>query len=265
MAISMYLLTLAGVSRSQTLLEVLSIFRSDPLARELDANDVSLSLAGHPIEVTRFNGRLTVRRAGSASRLFLSLIDEIDGAYFRPAFSAPNVWEIRREHWLLLYLAFELAREPLYLFSSDQLAQANEEEARAGGGGLDLFELLQGESERRFGFPYAGPVFEAGQRNSRHEVHVAYALAAGKPVPRAVLDDYSSLSKFDSDLRWAKTLLAVPELRGALPLTKLVPLVSVMRRSKQAITSQNAALLVMLMGLTRNEPTTVEVDDLLYA
>lgn len=36
-----------------------------------------------------------------------------------------------------------------------------------------------------------------------------------------------------------------------------------MRHSKQAITSQNAALLVMLMGLARNEPTTVEIDDLL--
>ena len=93
----MYLLTLAGVSRSlQTLLEVLSIFRSDPLAREVDANDVSLSLAGHPIEVTRFNGRLTVRRAGSASRLFLSLIDEIDGAYFRPDTSSA-VWRARCE------------------------------------------------------------------------------------------------------------------------------------------------------------------------
>jgi hypothetical protein len=67
----MYLLTLAGVSRSlQTLLEVLSIFRSAPLARELDANDVSLSLAGHSIDVTRFNGRLTVRRAGSAPKTF---------------------------------------------------------------------------------------------------------------------------------------------------------------------------------------------------
>jgi hypothetical protein len=263
----MYLLTLAGVSRSlQTLLEVFSVFRNDPLARDLDANDVSLSLAGHPIDVTRFNGRLTVRRAGSASRLFLSLIDEIDGAYFRPAFAALSPWEIRREHWLLLYLAFDLAREPLlYLFSSDQLAQANEEGARAGGRGLDLFELLQAESERRFGFRYAGPVFEAGQRNGRHEIHVAYALAAGKPVPQAVLDDYASLSKFDFDLRWAKTLLAVPELRGALPVSKLARLDAVMRHSKQAITSCNAALLVMLMGLARNEPSIVEVEDLLYA
>ncbi|WP_050455824.1 hypothetical protein [Candidatus Burkholderia verschuerenii] len=38
-----------------------------------------------------------------------------------------------------------------------------------------------------------------------------------------------------------------------------------MRHSNQAITSQNAALLVMLMGLTRNEPSIVEVDDLLYS
>lgn len=94
---------------------------------------------------------------------------------------------------------------------------------------------------------------------------MAYAIAAGKPVPQAVIDDYMSATNFDTDQRWAKPLLAVPELRGALPLSKLVPLVSVMRHSKQTISSQNAALLVMLMGLARNEPSTVEVDDLLYA
>jgi hypothetical protein len=34
----------------------------------------------------------------------------------------------------------------------------------------------------------------------------------------------------------------------------------VMRHSKQAITSDNAGLLVMLMGLVPNSPTTVEID-----
>lgn len=37
-----------------------------------------------------------------------------------------------------------------------------------------------------------------------------------------------------------------------------------MCHSKQPITSQNVALLVMLMGLARHEPSAVEVDDLLY-
>ncbi|MDR5826052.1 hypothetical protein [Caballeronia sp. LZ043] len=262
----MYLLTLAGISRSlDTLLDVLAIFRTDPLARDIDAREVALSIAGHPIDVTRFNGRLTVRRAGSASRLFLSLIDEIDGAYFRPHFVARNPWEIRREQWRLLYLAFDLAREPLYLFSSDQLAQANEEECRGGRHGLDLFELLQGESQRRFGFQYAGPVFDGRQQSGRHEVHVAYALAAGRPVPQSVLEDYTSLEHFNPNLQWAMPLVSVPELRGGLSVAKLAPLVSVMRHAEQPIDSQNAALLVMLMGLARPEPSAVEVDDLLYA
>ncbi|WP_321794793.1 hypothetical protein [Caballeronia sp. J97] len=240
--------------------------RSNTFAAGVDAADISLAFFGHPVSVTRFNGRLTVRSPGTATSIFLSLLDEIDGAYFRPSFAALVPWQIRREHWQLLYLAFDLAREPLYLFSSDQVAQANEEAGRSGRHRLNLFELLQQESERRFGFRYAGPVVEGGggQRNGRHEVHVAYALAAGKPVPQPVIDDYTSLSKFDSDLQWAKPLLAVLELRGALPLSKLVPLANVMRHSKQAITSENAALLVMLMRLAPNEPTTVEVDDLLY-
>jgi hypothetical protein len=262
----MYELSFAGFSQSfRTLLEVLSFFRGNALTAGLDAADISLAFFGHPVSVTRFNGRLTVRRPGTAPSIFLSLIDEIDAAYFRPSFAALEPWQIRREHWQLLYLAFELAREPLFLFSSDQVTQANEEAAQSGRRGLDLFELLQDESERRFGFRYAGPMLDNRQSNGRHEVHVAYALLAGKPVPQAVVDDYASLSEFDSDLQWAKPLLKVPELRGALSLAKLVPLVTVMRHSKQAITSCNGALLAMLMGLVPKEPTLVEVDDLLYA
>jgi hypothetical protein len=263
----MYQLSFSGSAHSfRTMLEVLRFLRDDASVAAVDAAKIALTFFSHPVSVTRYNGTLTVRRPGTATSLFLSLIDEIDAAYFRPSFTALEAWQIRREHWQLLYLAFDLAREPLYLFSSDQIAQANEEAAaKSGRRGLDLFELLQDESQRRFGFRYAGPVLDNRQSNGRHEVHVAYALAAGKPVPQAVIDDYASLSKFDSDLQWAKPLLAVPELRGALPLAKLVPLATVMRHSKQAITSDNAALLAMLMGLVPNSPTTVEVDDLLYA
>jgi hypothetical protein len=262
----MYQLSFSGFAQSfRTILEVLRFLRDDTCVAAVDAAEIALTFFSHPVSVTRFNGKLTVRRPGTATTLFLSLIDEIDAAYFRPSFAALEPWQIRREHWQLLYLAFDLAREPLYLFSSDQMAQANEEAAKSGRRGLDLFELLQDESQRRFGFRYAGPILDNRQSNGRHEVHVAYALAAGKPVPQAVIDDYASLSKFESDLQWAKPLLAVPELRGALPLTKLVPLATVMRHSKQAITSDNAALLAMVMGLAPKEPTTVEVDDLLYA
>ncbi|SAK89418.1 hypothetical protein AWB82_06266 [Caballeronia glebae] len=262
----MYELSFAGFSQSfRTLLEVLRFLRGNAPIADLDPADISLAFFGHPVSVTRFNGRLTVRMPGTASSIFLSLIDEIDAAYFRPSFAVLEPWQIRREHWQLLYLAFDLARKPLYLFSSDQVAQAHEEAAKCGHRGLDLFELLQDESERRFGFRYAGPMLGNRQSNGRHEVHVAYALLAGKPIPRAVVDDYASWSEFDSDLQWAKPLVTVPELRGALSLAKLVPLVTVMRYSKQAITSCNAALLAMLMGLVPKEPTLVEVDDLLYA
>jgi len=261
----MYQLSFSGFAHSfRTMLEVLRFLRDETSVATVDAAEIALTFFSHPVSVTRYNGKLTVRRPGTATSLFLSLIDEIAAAYFRPSFAMLEPWQIRREHWQLLYLAFDLAREPLYLFSSDQ-PQANEEAAKSGRRGLDLFELLQDESERRFGFRYAGPVLDNRQSNGRHEVHVAYALAAGKRVPQAVIDDYASLSKFDSDLQWAKPLFAVPELRGALPLAKLVPLATVMRHSKEAITGDNAALLAMLMGLVPNSPTTVEVDDLLYA
>ena len=112
---------------------------------------------------------------------------------------------------------------PLHLFSSDQLRQAD---ADAGGRGLDFRDLLETECERRFGFGYAGPAYEAsGQRSGRHEVHVGYALAAARDVPADVLAEYSE-QPFGSDMQWAKVLLDVPELRGAVPLAKLRPSVS---------------------------------------
>jgi hypothetical protein len=65
-------------------------------------------------------------------------------------------------------------------------------------------------------------------------------------------------------MQWAKVLLDVPELRGAVPLAKLRPLLSLLRHTGTAISSDNAALLAMVMDLAPNEPTHVEVDDLLY-
>jgi hypothetical protein len=85
------------------------------------------------------------------------------------------------------------------------------------------------------------------------------------PVPQEVLDDYAAMAEpFFSDIQWAKPLLTVPELRGAVPVAKLRPLVSVMRHSGKKISSENAALVAMVARLLPNEPTTVEVDDLVY-
>jgi len=145
----MYQLSFSGSAHSfRTMLEVLRFLRDDASVAAVDAAKIALTFFSHPVSVTRYNGTLTVRRPGTATSLFLSLIDEIDAAYFRPSFAALEPWQIRREHWQLLYLAFELAREPLYLFSSDQVAQANEEAAKSGRRVLDLFELLQDESQR---------------------------------------------------------------------------------------------------------------------
>ncbi|MDR5806706.1 hypothetical protein [Caballeronia sp. LZ001] len=138
----MYQLSFSGSAHSfRTMLEVLRYLRDDASVAAVDAAEIALTFVSHALSVTRYNGKLTVRRPGTATSLFLSLIDEIDAAYFRPSFATLEAWQIRREHWQLLYLAFDLAREPLYLFSSDQVAQANEEAAKSGRRGLDLFEV----------------------------------------------------------------------------------------------------------------------------
>ena len=67
---------------------------------------------GQPVDLTRYNGSLTVRRPGTARDVFLSMIDEIDGAYFRPNGVMQAAWQIRRSHWMLLYDAFDLTSQP---------------------------------------------------------------------------------------------------------------------------------------------------------
>lgn len=257
----MFHLSTTKFSRSvATLLEVLQLFHSDCHFRGIEAADVSLSHAGHPMCVTKFDGKLTVRMSGSMPDLFLAMLDEIDGAYFRPNGKLLEPWQIRPAHWQLLFFAFELSTRPLYLFTSDQVISF------ANLGSPSLYQLCETESRTRFGFGAGGPpvALGSGQLNGRHEVHLAYALAAGVPVPEAVLADYTlGADPFGNDIRWARALLAVPALRGAMPVAKLRVLVSVMTHSRQAISCANAAVLAMVARLLPNEPTHVEVDDLL--
>jgi hypothetical protein len=257
----MFHLSTTKFSRSvATLLEVLQLFHSDSRFRGIEAADVSLSHAGHPMCVSKFDGKLTVRMAGSMPDLFLAMLDEIDGAYFRPNGKRLEPWQIRRSHWQLLFFAFELSTRPLYLFTWEQVI------AFANIGSASLFQLCEAEARARFGFGPGGPAISlgSGQINGRHEVHLAYALAAGVTVPEAVLADYAALAEpFGNDLRWARTLLTVPELRGVMPVSKLRVLISMMTHSRQSISSANAAVSAMVARLLPNEPTHAEVDDLL--
>lgn len=247
-----------------TLLEVLALFRTDARYSSVESSEILLAHCGQPVTVTSYNGALAVRRPGTARDLFLSMIDEIDGAYFRPSGVMQAAWQIQRSHWKLLYDAYDLTSRPQLIFSSAQIDAAKAEEGVSGM--LELHDLLQAESERRFGFRYAGPEYgRTRDRNGRHEVHVAYALAEGWPVPEAVLAEYREYpDKFTMDMRWGRVLLDVPELRGTLSPHKARVLVSVMSREKGGVTSQNAALLSMVMRLAPNAPTYVEVDDLLF-
>jgi hypothetical protein len=258
----MFHLSTINFSRSAaTLLEVLELFQNNGHFRAIESADVSLSHAGHPMCVTKFDGKLTVRMSGSIPDLFLAMLDEIDGAYFRPNGKRLEPWQIRRAHWQLLFFAFELSTRPLYLFTSEQVISF------ANNGSASLFQLCEAEARARFGFGAGGPPVPhgSGQLNGRHEVHLAYALAAGAPIPEAVLADYAALAEpFGNDIRWARSLLTVPELRGAMPVSKLRVLISVMTHSRQSISSANAAVLAMVARLLSNEPTHVEVDDMLY-
>ena len=60
-----------------------------------------------------------------------------------------------------------------------------------------------------------GPKLPDGSVNSRHDVHVYYALVQNKPVPQAVLDDYADPQTWPRfDMRWFGEVLNKPFLRG---------------------------------------------------
>jgi hypothetical protein len=109
----MFHLSTVGFSRSlNTLLEVLALFQNDKHFAHVDADQASLTHAGHTLFVTKYNGRLTVRMSGKMQDLFLAMLDEIDGAYFRPHGKLLEPWQIRPAHWDLLQFAFLLSTQP---------------------------------------------------------------------------------------------------------------------------------------------------------
>ena len=67
----------------------------------------------------------------------------------------------------------------------------------------------------RFGYGHNGPSYDGHDQNSRHEVHVCYALARGDYVPEEVVAEYlqnPELVRYDS--KWFRAVLEKPFLRG---------------------------------------------------
>lgn len=116
-----------------------------------------------------------------------------------------------------------------------------------------------------FGYGHNGPPYGTRRdTNARYEVHVAYALACGRDVPVAYVDD----AKRDfgkSDLRWAAALIDRPELRGRVTPEQWQTLHALVERSAGiTLTKANAQAYFDVVSRFGDIPDAIDVDDALF-
>ena len=122
-----------------------------------------------------------------------------------------------------------------------------------------LAEWFREHFRKVVGFGTAGPTYNGREQNTRHIVHVAYALNEGKAVPTHVIE---AIKHFPTDMRWLKALVTKPHLRGRLTADQIQALQTVV-----PLESTDDAVIEKMIRLVRQgpeAPTYVQVDDMLY-
>ena len=263
----MYTLTIPNaVLTATSLVGLFSLFRDERL-RAVDTSLIVLTGAPAGVSVTRYNGELVLRQRGAADAILTAMLEELHSVEFLDEHGDQRQsWQVAPSAWRALFDFADICRKPQPLLSSDQI-EAESARARERGTRFFLSDLCIEAITTLFGFGYCGPVIpDTRETNSRHELHVAYALAENLPVPERVLDAYrADEDAFSYGLEWAGTLLRVPELRGAIPVAKLRPILGIMRSEGKTVDASNADSLAMIARLLPVDPTYPQVDDLLHA
>ena len=116
----------------------------------------------------------------------------------------------------------------------------------------------------RFGYGHNGPSYDGHDQNSRHEVHVCYALARGDYVPEEVVAEYlqnPELVRYDS--KWFRAVLEKPFLRGRFKsIGHLRDIVNIVGADN--LTVENVPAFVAVLGSLPAEASTCAIDDVLY-
>lgn len=122
-----------------------------------------------------------------------------------------------------------------------------------------------------FGYGTNGPLYDGRQVNSRHEIHVAYALLRGDAVPDAVLEHYRHLDRHAMDVRdvsWMFELIDKPFMQGrfrsASRLTQLLHVTTQQGSRITEITEENIGYLCTLMAELKEDDGWLEFDNLLF-
>ncbi|WP_143064449.1 hypothetical protein [Paraburkholderia tropica] len=264
---SMYTLSIPGTTLStSSLVGLFTLFR-DERVRATATAQIELGGAPAGVSVTRYNGVLALRQPGTAGQILAAMFAEHrDAEFVEPDGAQRQSWQVVPAAWDGLFAFHDVCRQPQLLLSSDQI-ETEDASARSRGTRFFLSDLSAEALLTTFGFAACGPAIPGTREtNSRHEVQVAYALAQNLPVPDRVLDAYREDSEaFRYGLEWAGTLIQLPELRGAIPVEKLRPILGVMRGEGKAVDANNADVLTMLARLLPAQPTYPQVDDLLHS
>lgn len=230
--------------------------------------NVTVEKDGIPLAFVRNGyGKYGIQQEGSAFDLFLGMLDEVEQLYVKKGAEVLQPYQMKRAEWEAVVAVGSAAYNVYPCFTIEQLQERRLIEEKIRGhynAALSLF--CENEFFERFGYNHNGPVYDRhGQTNSRHEVHVAYALAAGKEVPEEVLDEYRVKIRGTYDIgKWFKALLDVPQLRGKIPAEKLAVLCNILSHNGIQITAENAPAFIKMMWEVPLEPTYVEMDDFLY-
>lgn len=225
--------------------------------RKLVPPDLELWLGDQEFYMVVRRGRYlipTLEGAGDAAELMQRLFDEVvpyaiseDGSVLRPH-------QMTRAKWGALNIVGSIGYAVYPCMPQRK--------------GIDLSGWINKAFWDKFGFGHNGPEYTPGAgTNSRHEVHVAYALARGEMVPAEVLDEYRGQQGIYGkyDLRWLWDLIDFPVLRGAFPsITVMESTLSILRRERVDMTLELAGKVIEITrGLS---PTAVHsvVDDALF-
>lgn len=215
------------------------------------------------------SGGFAVRPTGTRRSIISAIIDEVDRFIVRPNGRVLQPYEMSRASWGAVVAAGALAYSPeaaLDMTQDDagplfQTGDLFEEQ-----GAFDVGNYVHSEFMRRFGFGTNGPLYDPSQSpNSRHEVHVAYALMRGDKVRECVLSTYRDNPSYGQYDLWLRPLIDVPALRGALSKSVLQALCCVMRHEKVEITCHSVGKLLAALRHVPSDGGYVDVDDALYA
>jgi hypothetical protein len=132
----------------------------------------------------------------------------------------------------------------------------------------DFPRVVAEEFRRRFGYGHNGPVYDnTGQSNSRHEVHVAYALARGDAVPQEVLQEYLTNESLTAtlDMHWFGRVLRQPFLRGRFRTVEEMATALGLIGKEREISEENLPGLIQALSEIPVGANYIDVDNQLYA